>query len=385
MRAYRALLASFFLTIVLASCGNAGPAAIQSHISAVQAVGGGGAGFAKVTEPRAFSFPRDHGAHQQYATEWWYYTGNLAAQDGRRFGYQLTFFRFGLGPQPPQRASAWATGNIYMAHLALTDVAGNTFHAYERFSRDGAGLAGATGDPQFRVWLDDWAAEGQGQGGLPMRLRAAQGTVALDLSLEGGKPVVLEGPGGVSQKSATPGNASYYYSYTRMPTQGSITLDGQQIAVSGSSWFDREFGTSALEKGASGWDWFAIQLDDGRDLMVAQIHRADGTPMFAAGTLVAPDGTPTYLTMDDIAITPTAIWQSQRSGARYPSAWRIQVRSAQIDLAVTPAIPDQELPLTVTYWEGATSAEGSAAGQPVRGQGYTELTGYGEQGQLQVR
>ncbi len=368
------------LVFLLTGCA-AAPVQIQSQLSAVEAVqGNADAGFAKVTEPREFVFPRDHGPHGEYATEWWYYTGNLDTADNRHFGFQLTFFRFGLSPDAPERPSDWATSNLYMAHFALTDVAGNQFYAFDRFSRAGAGLAGATGDPQFRVWLDDWSAEGGGADGLPMRLRAAEGEVAIDLTLEGGKPVVLQGPGGVSQKSATPGNASYYYSMTRMPTSGTISINGQQFQVTGNSWLDREFGTSALEQGAVGWDWFAIQLDDGRDLMLAQLRRADGSATYAIGTLVAADGTPRYLTPTDFTLDATATWRSPRSNAEYPSGWRIQIPSAQLDLTVTPYIEDQELVLTVTYWEGAARVAGSHSGQA-----YVELTGYGEQGDVRVR
>src|SRR5437868_5938573 len=272
----RKLSALLFALMICAGCG-ASATLPRAQISALEATGGSGAaGFARVTGPRPFVFPQDHGPHQEYATEWWYYTGNLDAQDGRHFGFQLTFFRFGLAPAPVRRASDWATTNIYMAHFALTDVAGNQFYAFDRFSRGAAGLAGAQGQP-FRVWLESWSAEGLGADALPMRLRAAQDQIAIDLTLEGGKPIVLQGDQGVSQKSATPGNASYYYSLTRMPTSGTLRVGAATFQVRGLSWMDREWSTSSLGQDLAGWDWFALQLSDGREVMFYQLRRRDGS------------------------------------------------------------------------------------------------------------
>ena len=317
--AYLIFISSCLLVLATA-CANT-PAPIQTQLSAVEAAqGSGAAGFAKVTAPRTFVFPRDHGPHQEYATEWWYYTGNLDTADGRHFGYQLTFFRFGLAPNVPQRTSAWATANLYMAHFALTDVANKQFYAFERFSRSAAGLAGATGEPQFRVWLNDWQAQGSGAEGLPMRLRAQQGDVAIDLTLAGGKPVVLQGPGGVSQKGATAGNASYYYSMPRMPTNGTITVNNQSSQVNGLSWLDREFGTSSLEAGAKGWDWFAIQLADGRDLMFYRIRGTNGAGAYKFGSLVEADGRSRTLAASDVQLTASGTWRSPRSNTDYPAS-----------------------------------------------------------------
>ncbi len=374
------------LLLLLTGCaGAAGRAEPQARLSAVQATGGGVEGFARADRPREFVFPRDHGPHPQYATEWWYYTGNLDSADGRHYGYQLTFFRYGLAPEGPRRASAWGATSLYMAHLALTDVAGGKFYAFERFSRGAAGLAGATGEPAFRVWLDDWSASGAGPQALPMRLSAADGPVAIDLTLDSRRAVVLQGPGGVSQKSATPGNASYYYSFTRMETSGTITIDGQATAVQGQSWLDREFGTSALEPGALGWDWFAVQLADGGELMYAQVRGEGGRPLFRLGKLIQPDGGTRQLEGEEVLLETLGSWTSQRSGATYPSGWRLRVPGEQLDLRLTPYLEDQELTLAVVYWEGAVRVEGSVAGRPVRGNAYVELTGYDEQGGLSVR
>lgn len=373
-----ALLA--LVALVLASCGaQEASTEPRTRLTVAEAVGGRARdGFARASEPRPFVFPEDHGPHQEYAVEWWYYTGNLEADGGRHFGYQLTFFRFGLAPEAPRRASAWAAGNIYMAHFALSDIGGGRFHAFERFSRDGAALAGASGDP-FRVWLEDWTTEGQGPEGLPMRLRAAEGAVAIDLALGEGKPAVLQGDRGLSQKSAEPGNASYYYSLTRMPTEGTVRVGGQSFAVRGSSWMDREWSTSALGPEQVGWDWFALQLSDGRELMYYQLRLRDGgVDPYSKGTLVAADGSSRTLAAADLRLDVLRTWPSPRSGGEYPSGWRLQVPSEGIDLRITPHLDDQELQLTVLYWEGAVRIEGTAGGRAVSGDGYVELTGYAD-------
>jgi len=355
------------------------PGELRARISTVAAVNADdSAGFARVTVPRPFVFPQDHGPHPEYQTEWWYYTGNLDAAGGRHFGFQLTFFRFGLTPKPAQRSSEWAASSIYMAHFALADVAGQKFYAFERFSRGAAGLAGAQGAP-FRVWLEDWAADGSGPGALPMRLRASQDGVAIDLTLEGGKPVVLQGDRGLSHKSPEPGNASYYYSLTRMPTRGALRVGQETFDVAGLSWMDREWSTSALGPDQVGWDWFALQLDDARDVMVYRLRRRDGTiDAHSAGALIAADGATRPLAVGDVTVDALDHWTSPRSGVRYPSRWRLAIADAALTLEITPRLADQELIVGTRYWEGAVRAEGTAAGRPVGGRGYVELVGYGE-------
>jgi predicted secreted hydrolase len=376
-----------FACWLLTACSPATPAALPTgQSSAVQSAGGiATAGFAHASAPRKFVFPQDHGPHPEYAIEWWYYTGNLDTAQGRHFGYQLTFFRIGLTPTPVARASDFATSNIYMAHFALTDVANKKFYAFERFSRGAAGLAGAQGQP-FRVWLEDWDAAGAGADGTPMRLKVAQDGVAIDLTLAGGKPIVLQGDHGLSQKSDEPGNASYYYSLTRMPTSGSIRVGADTSDVSGLSWMDREWSTSALGPNAVGWDWLAVQLSDGRELAYARLRNAAGATIYSDGTLVDPAGNTRRLARSEVSLEATGEWTSPRSGGRYPAAWRLRVASQALDLTLTPYLADQELPLTTVYWEGAVKIEGSAAGTPIGGSGYVELTGYGErQGEVRVR
>lgn len=334
-------------------------------------------GFARATEPRSFTFPADHGPHAEYQTEWWYYTGNLEGEDGRHWGFQLTFFRRSLTAEPQQRSSNWAAENIYMAHFALTDVGGNKFYAFDRFTRDGAGLAGADHAP-FHVWTGSWQASGDPETGT--RLQASADNVAIDLVARSTKPPVLQGDNGLSQKSSGVGNASYYYSLTRMATEGTITVDGTTYNVAGSTWKDREWSTSVLEQNQVGWDWFALHLDDGRDLMYYQIRLADGTiEPLSSGTLVAADGSTTRIARDEMQIEVLDRWPSPRSGAEYPSRWRVRVPTQGLDLAIDPYVADQELPFSVTYWEGAVRVDGTSNGEPSTGNGYIEMTGYSEQ------
>jgi predicted secreted hydrolase len=336
------------------------------------------AGFSRAQSPRDFRFPEDHGPHPAYRHEWWYFTGNLRSPEGRRFGYQLTFFRFALSPDPVDRESRWAANQAYMAHFAVTDADGGRFHHFERTGRGALGIAGAHARP-FRAWLDDWSAQGGGTSTLPIRLQAREEGVAIDLLLDTGRPIVLQGDRGLSRKGPSPGNASYYYSMTRMATRGTVRLGDRSFAVTGNSWMDREWGTSALEKGQSGWDWFALQLSDGRDLMFYRLRRDDGaTDPFSAGTLVLPDGSSRPLSFGDVRIETLATWKSPSSGARYPSRWRLLVPSETLELEVVPLLADQELRTTVRYWEGAAGVRGTSRGAPIEGEGYAELTGYGE-------
>jgi predicted secreted hydrolase len=364
------------LALLLAACAAPAAAPPSARLSVAEAMQASGTeGFARVVEPRPFVFPRDHGPHPEYAVEWWYYTGNLAGEGGRRFGFQLTFFRFAIAPEAPERASSWAASNIYMAHFALTDAADGRFYAFERFSRGAAGLAGASGEP-FRVWLEDWSAEGQGPQGTPMRVRAAQDGVAIDLTLDAGKPPVLQGDQGLSQKSAEAGNASYYYSLTRMPASGTVRVAGANHPVTGLAWMDREWSTSALGPEQVGWDWFALHLDDGRDLMFYQLRlRGGGADPFSKGVLVAADGVYRRLARDEVALEPQGSWASPRTGGAYPAGWRLRVPADGIDLTLTPLLADQELPTTVVYWEGAVRIAGTQGGY-----GYIEMTGYADEG-----
>lgn len=337
--------------------------------------GAADAGYARALVPRRFEFPADHGPHPDFRQEWWYYTGNLAAADGRHFGYQLTFFRFALAPpSSTRRTSAWAARQVYLAHFALTDVGGKRFYQQERSSRAALGLAGAEAQP-FRVWLEDWSVTGAPI--LPMTLRAATPEVALDLELTSDKPLVLQGEQGLSQKGASPGNASYYYSYTRMPSKGTLRVGNETFAVTGASWMDREWSTSALERDQVGWDWFALQLASGEELMFYQLRRRDGTiDRHSGGVWVDGAGATRPITPDEFHLQVEREWRSP-DGARYPSAWHVRVPALRLDLRVQSYLADQEIRQRFRYWEGAVAVQGRRGDDAVSGSGYVELVGYG--------
>ncbi|NLX11491.1 MAG: carotenoid 1,2-hydratase [Chloroflexi bacterium] len=333
-------------------------------------------GYARAIEPYDWRFPDDYGPHPEFQTEWWYYTGNLAADDGRRFGYQFTVFRRAIAPSEPESNSEWRSNQVYMAHLTLTDVEADRFHQAQRLSRPGPDLAGAAADPVYRVWLQDWRVEALNEDATRTAITAATDGFALDLVLDQVKPPALQGDGGLSPKSGEPGNASYYYSLSRLVTEGTITVGGADYAVSGASWMDHEFSTSALGHNAQGWDWFGLHLDDNRELMLGQIRLIEGgvEPVFG-GLLIQPDGSTRKLASEDLTITATETWTSPHTGAPYPAGWQIMIDIGEpepLDLTLTPLLADQELTEGgMVYWEGAVRITGGATGY-----GYAELTGY---------
>ncbi len=339
-------------------------------------------GFARAAAPRDFDFPADHGAHRDFRSEWWYLTGQLGDAAGRRYGFQITFFRFALAPpiaagdasgEAGAAPSRWRSSEAWMAHFALSDAAGERFIHHERFARGALGLAGADRDAHGRlqVWLDDWRLEHRG--GDRWRLRARHGELSLALSLRAQKPPVLHGQRGLSQKGAAPGNASYYYSLPRIAADGELRIDGQRRAVAGSAWLDREWSTSSLDAGVAGWDWLSLQLDDGRELMLYRLRRADGsaTPQSYAA-LIAADGALQILDYAAVEWTPTRHWRSP-AGRRYPVASRLRIDALGAAIELRPLFDAQELSGALHYWEGAMVAERAGA---VIGRGYLELTGY---------
>jgi predicted secreted hydrolase len=334
----------------------------------------GSGGYLRAEGPADLKFPADHGPHSDYQTEWWYYTGNLVTAGGGRFGYQLTFFRRALVPPPAraERESAWAADQVYMAHFALTDVGGGRYHAFERFARGAAGLAGAQASP-YSVWLEDWQVEEVEPG--VVRLHTAQEDLALDLTLTDRKGPIPQGDRGYSRKG--PGNASYYYSLTRLETSGSVRVGETAHQVSGLSWMDHEWSTSSLADDQVGWDWFSIQLDDGSELMVFQLRKEDGrVDPFSSGAFIAPDGSTRHLGRDEFEIRVDDTWRSPHTGAAYPARWSVSVPAVDLALEIEPHLADQELNVSYDYWEGAVRVQGERAGQPVRGNGYVEMTGY---------
>ena len=333
--------------------------------------------FARALAPRAFAFPQDHGPHPEFRNEWWYVTGNLDDEDGQRFGFELTIFRFALAPTAPVSSSAWRTNQVYIAHLAVTDAGNEEFHVAQRYARGAVGLAGAQATP-FRVWIDDWEMTGQADTGT-WRLRANDTDFGVDLELTALKPPVLNGIDGLSQKSADPTNASYYYSITRMHTEGSLRIGEHDFSVSGLSWLDREWSTSALAANQVGWDWFALQLADGSELMIYGMRLQDGSrDPASAGTFIDVGGTAWHLGVEDFEITVLDEWASPEGG-NYPSRWLLQVPRLDLEMTVTPVSSDQELFTTVRYWEGAVDVAGEYNRLPVEGRGYVELTGYAEE------
>ncbi len=334
--------------------------------------------FARADAPRRLTFPQDMGPHPDFQTEWWYYTGNLSTSSGRQFGFELTFFRRALASpdELARRSSDWATSQVYLAHFTLTDAAAGQFHAFERYERGAAGLAGAQAQP-YQVWLQDWSVSQTAPN--QYHLQASQAGLQLDLHLDDQKGPILEGDQGLSQKGPQAGNASYYYSQTHLVTGGTITVNGEAFPVSGLSWMDHEFSTSALGPNQVGWDWFSVQLDDGSELMLYNIRQKDGrADPYSNGTLIRPDGTTRQLKAGDFKIQVNRTWKSPHSGGTYPASWTVTIPSENLTLQIKPLIPDQELNLSIIYWEGAVLISGEKNGLSINGKGYVELTGYAQ-------
>ena len=380
----RRTLASIIMSILFAvssACGGRTPEAGPEPMSVTSLLGRAPDDeFARVTGPRPFEFPRDHGSHPDYHIEWWYFTGQVATPSGRRFGFQLTFFRTGLAATAKKRDSAWGSRDAWMAHFTLTDVASGRFHAFERFSRGAAGLSGVTSAPLFHVWLDHWEviqAEGDA---FPGTLRAQDDDIALELNLRATKPPILQGERGYSRKGEEVGNASHYVSLTRIAADGHVHIGSDvegHFEVTGDVWMDHEWSTSSLSSDLVGWDWFSLHLDDGRELMLYQLRREDGTPgPFSAGAIIDTEGAVRRLSVADFTIDVLERWESPATGARYPSRWTLRVPSDDLVLEVEPRVADQELRHTVAYWEGACRATGRRGGGSVTGEGYVELVGY---------
>lgn len=337
--------------------------------------------FARAYEPMPLTFPRDHGAHPAYRTEWWYFTGNLADEQGREYGYQFTIFRSALTPHQPERTSDLATNQVYMAHFALTHAQAGEHVSFERYSRGAGGLAGAQGEPHFSAWLEDWSVQQTAADTMQVQAAATSeegADFALALTLRETRLPVLHGDAGLSQKGPERGNASYYYSLIGLESSGTITWDGRSTAVTGRSWMDHEFGTSALSANALGWDWFSLQLDNGMAVMFARIRTEDGGSLGEfEGTLVGPDDSLQVINQDDFTLEALDQWTSPRSGITYPSGWHVDFPAQDLSLTLTPLVRDQEMDVSFVYWEGAVMVEGTQAGAPVGGRGYVELTGYG--------
>jgi predicted secreted hydrolase len=324
-----------------------------------------------------YGFPRDHFNHPDFQTEWWYYTGNVHSSDGRRFGFELTFFRQGVDRSgKPQ--SAWDVSDLYLAHLALSDLDGGVFCHNERTNRAGPGIAGIS-EHERRIWNGNWQVQWHGDA---QELQAIEERFSFHFSLRSTKPPVVHGERGVSQKAEGPGRASHYISLTRLLTSGEITVGTRTFDVAGLAWMDHEFFTSQLTAEQAGWDWLSIQLDDGTELMLFHIRRKDGSiDEHSSGTFVDRNGKAAHLTNTDFSLVPTSeAWTSPASHARYPIHWRISVRSLGLELEVSTSLPSQELSggqqLIPNYWEGAIDLTGRNTAGAISGVGYLEMTGY---------
>ena len=329
--------------------------------------------FRPATPGYEFSFPRDHGSHPEYQTEWWYYTGHLRTDDGRRFGFEVTFFRVGVRPGIA-KGSEWDLEHMMPGHFAVTDVDGKAFRFYEKLNRGSKFTAdAATG--RLDVFNEAWRATTNPDGS--WRLVANEGKDALDLTLRTRKAPAIHGENGVSVKAPAAGYASHYYSMTRLEATG--TVNGAKC--SGQAWMDHEFGSSALRENQRGWDWFSIQLDNDAELMLYIIRKTDGSAdVTSSGSLITSDGRVIHLRREQMRITATDRWKSPKSGATYPMGWRVEVPSLEVALTLEPLLRDQELvtrgSTRITYWEGAVDVTGSFSGVGVRGVGYVEMTGY---------
>jgi predicted secreted hydrolase len=329
--------------------------------------------FKQATEPREWSFPRDHGRHDGFKIEWWYFTGNLRDSSGHRFGYQLTFFRSAFRPEHAERSSPWGMTDLYFAHAAITDIDGKTFVFKDRLQRARVGLAYAS-DQAMDVQLLDWSAKFDAR---RMTLRAGDRDLAIDLVCTDGRGPILQGPGGVNAKGREPGQASYYYSMTRLKTAGALSVGGKVYQVEGTSWMDHEFSSNALGKDQVGWDWMGLQLDDGTDLMVYRLRTSSGATDYLSGTRITADGQPHYLSDKELSLEGSDVWRSPSSGGAYPQRWTIHCAGLP-PLVVRSELPGQELITSdsteVSYFEGAAEVLDEQSRRV--GEGYLEMTGY---------
>ncbi len=322
------------------------------------------------------TFPKDHGKHPTYKTEWWYFTGNVDGPKSEKFGFQLTFFRVGLIPGVKSGASSWALTELFPAHFAISNITERTFFHTDLMSRPGPGLAWAATDG-LDVGVKNWTAKMDGD---VITVKAEKDNFSIDFTLTALKPVALHGDKGFSKKAGDVNQASYYYSFTRLAAKGTLVYAGKSFPVTGLAWMDHEFGSGVLASSQSGWDWFSLQLEDGTEVMLSYLRNAGGGMEQPFGSFVAKDGSVVDLAGKDVRVTKTGYWKSPHTQAEYPSGWRIEIPDLEIDLTIKPALLDQELVTSkstgVVYWEGAISADGNVKGKPVSGRGYVELTGY---------
>ncbi|MBZ0255782.1 carotenoid 1,2-hydratase, partial [bacterium] len=323
-----------------------------------------------------FLFPRDHGSHPDYRTEWWYFTGQAQSSTGRRFGYQFTIFRVGI--QSGDKAEGepdMSPRQVLAGHFAIADISKNDFRLAERFRRIGAGFADASLS-DMRAWIGDWELKRNENDEVSITASDRDKSIRIEFTLTPSKPLVFQEAGGYSKKGSESGNASAYLSWTRMKTNGALSIDGEELSVNGDSWFDHEWGSSQLGEGVQGWDWFGLHLDDGRDLMLYGLRKKDGGFIpESGGTLVETDGTAHPLAREDFTMQPTGYWTSPETSAKYPVQWEVEIAKYEISFQVRPLVKQSEMnakhSLGVIYWEGPVELTGKTTGR-----GYMELSGY---------
>lgn len=338
------------------------------------------ADYAPVIPGRAWNFPRDHGAHPEFKTEWWYFTGHLRSKDGRNFGFQWTVFRSALRPpgEPlPGGPSAWRAEQVFLGHLALSDLDKKSFIFEENAARAALGLAGAEAG-RFKVWLPGFSAEDGEKG---WQIRAEGRDLEILLRLTPSAEVLLHGDRGYSPKSQEVGRASYYYSLTKLSTSGLLRLQGHDLEVGGEAWMDHEFGSGQLAESQGGWDWMGLPLGGKSALMVYRLRdRTDSVRDYLSGTYVDAEGRPHRLAAGDVQLKPLEYWTSPRSGGKYPIAWQVALPAHGLEIRVEAAFPDQELDTRkstqVVYWEGSVAVRGKAGNRAIDSRGYLEMTGY---------
>lgn len=334
----------------------------------------------QVAEPGwQYEFPRDHHGHDRFKTEWWYFTGNLTNDRGRRFGYELTFFRQGIRP-PNERigtTSRFIVDDLKFAHFTVTDAAGKRFLFHEKASRGSFHDAGFDEGARL-AWIESWNLKMNGDGSFDLAAEAED--AAIELHLLAQKQPVIHGSEGVSRKAAGDGHASHYYSITRLTTKGILRAGGETFRVSGESWFDHEWATNQLAPGQAGWDWLSAQFEDKTELMLYQMRVTSGAvDPISSGTFVRADGTSVALSSADFQMTANAFWKSPATNANYPISWRVAVPKEQLEFTIEPVLTNQELVFSpLIYWEGAFDLVGTRAGKPSHGRGYLELTGYAQ-------
>ncbi len=332
----------------------------------------------QVAEPGwKYEFPRDHHRHGDFKTEWWYFTGNLTNERGRRFGYELTFFRQGIRP-PDERAgttSRFIVDDLKFAHFTVTDAAGKQFFFHDQVSRGSFGEAGFD-DGARLAWIESWNLKMNPDGSFDLVATADDAAIKLHLVTQ--KAPVMHGADGISRKAEGDGHASHYYSLTRLTTTGSLRVREESFNVAGDSWFDHEWATNQLAPGQAGWNWVSAQFEDETELMLYQMRLTNGAiDPISSGTFVRADGTSVGLTNADFEMSPTSFWKSPQTKANYPIGWRVRIPKEELEFMIEPILENQELVFgPLIYWEGAFDVVGTRAGKPIRGRGYLELTGY---------